>query len=506
MLRQIKRLGAETAVYGLGTVAGRFLNFLLVPFYTNVLAPAEYGVVAYLYSLIAFANVVYWYGMEASYFRFATAKPSPAAGGEQAGGEPVPEPRTAFSTPFLAMLASSALFSAFLLLGREAVSGWIGLPPGRGGLVGWTAGILFFDALAVVPFAFLRLAHMARMFAWVRFLNILSNVLLNVVLLTRYGLGVEGIFISGFVSSALTAVLLLPAVAEQLRPSFDRRLLGAMLRFSLPTVPAGLALMALQVVDRPILRALTDDATVGIYQANYRLGIFMMIAVSIYDYAWRPFFFSHASEPDAKRLFSRVMTYLVLALSALFLAFTFFVPDVARLEVAGRHFIHPRYWEGLGIVPVVMLGYFWLGVSTNLSAGIYIQKKTHVLPFINAAGALANVGLNFLLIPRFGIAGAAWATFLAYFGMAGLLYAATRRIYPVEYEFERLWKVVAAAMAVLLAWLLLPGMGFVARTAASLLLLASFPVVLLLAGVFSKEEIAGLSRLLRPGRAAAPRP
>jgi O-antigen/teichoic acid export membrane protein len=496
MFSQIKRLGAETAVYGLGTVAGRFLNFLLVPFYTNVLVPAEYGVVAYLYSLIAFANVVYWCGMEAAYFKFASEKPAPARPSFEL-----------FSTPFLAMLATSALLSGVLLLARGTVAGWVGLGAERGDLVGWTAGILFLDAIAIVPFAYLRLAHMAKMFAWVRFLGILSNVLLNVVLLTRNGLGVEGIFISGFVSSALTVLLLLPVIAAQVRPALDRRLLGAMLRFSLPTVPAGLALMALQVIDRPILRALTDDATVGIYQANYRLGIFMMIAVSIYDYAWRPFFFSHASDPGAKPLFSRVMTYLVLALSALFLAFVFFVPDIARLEFAGRHFIHPRYWDGLGIVPVVMLGYFWLGVSTNLSAGIYIEKKTHYLPFINAAGALANVGMNFLLIPRFGIAGAAWATFLAYLGMAGILYAATRRVYPVDYEWDRLWKIVATAVALLLASLFLPEMGPLPGVIVKLLLLASFPVLLLLAEVFTKEEVAGLNRLLRPGQGDnAPRP
>jgi O-antigen/teichoic acid export membrane protein len=516
MLRQIKRLGAETAVYGLGTVAGRFLNFLLVPFYTNVLVPAEYGVVAYLYSLIAFANVVYWFGMEAAYFKFATDRPKPATPtGSETTAEPGSPaatlspraPKEPFSTPFTAMLATSALFSGVLLLARGAVAEWIGLPATRGDLVGWTAGILFLDAVAVIPFAFLRLARMAKMFAWVRFLNVLSNVLLNVVLLTRYDLGVEGIFISGFISSALTVLMLLPVVAEQLRPAIDRRLLGGMLRFALPTVPAGLALMALQVIDRPILRALTDDATVGIYQANYRLGIFMMIAVSIYDYAWRPFFFSHAADPEAKRIFSRVMTYLVLVLSALFLAFVFFVPDIARFEFAGRHFIHPRYWEGLGIVPVVMLGYFWLGVSTNLSAGIYIEKKTHYLPFVNAAGALANIALNFVMIPRFGIAGAAWATFLAYFGMAGLHYAVSRRVYPVEYEWDRLWKILAVAIGLLLASFFLPATGPVTGIVVKLLLLASFPVLLLLAGAFTKSEVAELNRLLRfRGDGNAPRP
>jgi O-antigen/teichoic acid export membrane protein len=265
--------------------------------------------------------------------------------------------------------------------------------------------------------------------------------------------------------------------------------------------------MALQVIDRPILKALTDDATVGVYQANYRLGIFMMIAVSIYDYAWRPFFFARASDPDAKKIFSRVMTYLVLALSALFLAFVFFIPDVARFEIAGHHFIHPRYWEGLGIVPVIMAGYFFLGISTNLSAGLYIDQKTKYLPAVNIAGAGLNIALNYLMIPRFGIAGAAWATFLAYFAMAAILYLVTRRVYPVAYEWERIMKISAVAGGLLVLHYFLPADSSLLPLALKGLLLAAFPVTLHLLGLFHADEIAAARRLLglAPGQ-APPRP
>lgn len=510
MLRQIKRLGAETAVYGVGTVAGRFLNFLLVPFYTNVLLPAEYGVVAYLYSLIAFANVLYWYGMESAFFRFASG--DGGGGGKEGGAAPAPRPpgvsgaaapragAAVFSTPLIAMAATSLVLSGILFLVRDAAAEAIGLRPGDGALVGYTAGILFLDAVAVVPFAYLRLARMAKLFAWIKFLNVLANVLLNVVLLTRHGMGVEGIFLSGLLASALSVLLLVPVVAGEFRAAFDGRLLAAMLRFSLPTVPAGLALMALQVIDRPILKALTDDATVGIYQANYRLGIFMMIAVSIYEYAWRPFFFSHASDPDAKRLFARIMTYAALALTGLFIAFTLFVPEVARWEIAGRHFIHPRYWQGLGIVPVVMLGYLFLGISTNLSAGIYIEKKTKYLPAVNVTGAAVNIGLNYLLIPRLGITGAAWATLLAYAAMAGLMYAAARRVYPVQYEWARIAKLAGVAGGVLFVSLFLPAGPSAASIASKVLLLLSFPVILLLLNLFDASELSAARRLLWFGR------
>ncbi len=483
MFQQIKKLGAETAVYGIGTVAGRFLNFLLVPFYTNVLLPADYGVVAYLYSLIAFANVFYWYGMESSYFKFAT-------------GDVKGKSADTFSTPFISMLATSLLFSGALFLARGPVAGLAGISADHDVLLAYTAGILFLDAVAVLPFAFLRLAHMAKMFAWIRFLNVLSNVLLNVVLLVRYDMGVEGIFISGLISSGLTLLLLAPVIIDEFRPTFNRELFGSMLRFSLPTVPAGLALMALQVIDRPILKALTDDATVGIYQANYRLGIFMMIAVSIYDYAWKPFFFSHAAEPDAKKLFSRVMTYLVLLLASLFLAFVFFVPDIARIGVGGGHFIHPRYWAGLGIVPVIMLGYLFLGVSTNLSAGLYIEKKTKYLPPVTMAGAAVNIVLNYLLIPRFGIAGAAWSTFLAYFIMAGMLFLVARRVYPIAYEWPRLWKITAVSGSLLLVSLFIPPETSLLTVGSKLLLLAAFPVALHLLGLFRAGEISTVKKLL----------
>jgi len=495
MLQQIKRLGTETAIYGIGTVAGRFLNFILVPFYTNVLAPAEYGIVAYLYSLIAFTNILYWYGMEAAYFKFATDTRSPA--GSSTGPKwDHSSPRAYFSTPFIAMVGTSLLLSVIVFLSRGTISSWIGIPPQHDVLISYTAGILVLDAVAVIPFAFLRLARMVKMFAWVKFLSILTNVLLNIVLLLKYQAGVEGIFLSGLIASGVTLLMLVPVIVGEFRPRFDGKMLRAMLRFCLPTVPAGLALMALQVVDRPILRALTDDSTVGIYQANYRLGIFMMIAVSVYDYAWRPFFFSHASDPDAKKMFARVMTYVVLALSMIFFAFTFFLPDIVRVDFGGYNFIHPKYWEGLGIVPVVMMGYIFLGISTNLSAGIYIRKKTHYLPMINVTGAVANVALNFLLIPKFGIIGAAWATLLAYLAMAVVLYIVVEKVYPVEYEKDRLWKIFDVAALFLVVYHFLP-LDSVWSLPVKLVLFVAYPLALYSLGVFRVGEIAAVKALFR---------
>jgi O-antigen/teichoic acid export membrane protein len=322
----------------------------------------------------------------------------------------------------------------------------IGLPVVHYPVISYAAWILCLDAVAVVPLACLRLESKALRFATIKLTNIVVNVCCTVVFLLVYRMGVEGIFLSGVISSAVTLVLLIPTIASNLTLRLTGGLYASLLKFGLPYVPAGLATMMVQVIDRPILESLTDKATVGIYQANYRLGIFMMLIVSMYDFAWRPFFLLHAKDPDARELFARVLTYFVLLMTCVFLVLCFFLEGIIRAPVFfGRSILPEPYWEGFSIVPVILLAYMFLGVSTNLSAGIYIEKKTQHLPYITFAGAFINVVANFLLIPLWGIMGAAIATLLSYAAMAVILFFVVQGFYPVRYEFERIAKIVVAA-------------------------------------------------------------
>jgi O-antigen/teichoic acid export membrane protein len=443
MIQQLKRLGTDTAIYGVSTIIGRFLNFLLVPFYTNVLLPGDYGIVAYVYSIIAFINVIYSYGMESAYFKYSSTLE-------------IGTPKQNFSTPFLSLFGTSIIFSFIIVILGSPIAGILNLPGQFESVILYAVLILAFDAIAIIPFAALRMEHKAKVFATIKFLNIVINVGMNLVLLLVFRMGVMGVFISGVVASVLTVVMLLPTVFRYLTTEFNMPLWKALMKFGLPYVPSGLAAMAIQVIDRPILRALTDDATVGIYQANYRLGIFMMLVVSMYDYAWRPFYFSMAKEANAKEIFARVLTYLVLFMSAIFLVLTFFIGDIAKLSIFGRHIIGPSYWSGLNIVPIVLLGYVFLGISTNLSAGIYIEKKTRYTPFVTGVGAVVNVAANFFLIPPFGMLGAAWATLIAYLIMALTMYFVVQRIYPVKYEFSRLLKIGGAVAMVIILYYFIP--------------------------------------------------
>ena len=401
MFSQIKRLGAETAIYGISTIVGRFLTFLLVPFYTNVLTTSQYGIVANVYSYLAFLNVVYNYGMESAYFRYASSLE---------GGDP----KENFSTPFFSILVTSSIFSGLIFTFAVPLTHVFLIGENLYHILQFSAGILFFDALVIVPFASLRLANRPKLFATLKIINIVSNVVFNIISLLWLKWGIEGIFISGFASSLLTFLFLLPHIIKSTAWRFSPKLYKALLRFGLPYVPVGLSAMVLQVIDRPMLKAFTNDSNVGIYQANYRLGIFMNLVTSMFDYAWKPFFLSHAKEEKAKELYARILTYFILSMAAIFLVLSFFISDIVQFKIFGRHLIHPSYWGGLGVVPVVLLAYVFGGMSIHFNAGIFIEKKTAYLLPTSILAAVSNIVANYFLIPIYGIMGAAYATLIAY--------------------------------------------------------------------------------------------
>lgn len=486
MFDKLKRLGAETAIYGVSTIVGRFLTFLLVPFYTNVLpSTSDYGIVATVYAYIAFLNVIYGFGMESAYFRYAS-------------GLEVGDARQNFSTPFLSLFVTSLIFSSFLHLLSGEVAGVIGVGESHASLVRYGSWILFFDTICLIPFASLRLQNRAKLFASIKLFNIVSNILLNVILLLKFKLGVEGIFLSGLFSSALTFFVLLPIISKQFHLGFHRALYRQLLRFGLPLIPAALSGIAIQVIDRPILKALTDDSVVGIYQANYRLGIFMMLVVSMFDYAWRPFFLTTAKDQNAKEIFSRVMTYFLLIAAFIFLFFSFFIGDLVRIRVLGYHLIKQEYWSGLSIVPVVLCAYIFTGMNAILVAGVHIQKKTSILPYTTGLGGLVNIGGNYLLIPLIGMMGAAVATLLSYLVMASALFVIVQRFYPVQYEARRIATIAVVTIFLFAVYSTLNFESFHSLAIPlKVLLLIALPILLLVFRFFDRAELASLKRLLQ---------
>lgn len=426
MLEKLKSLSKDTLIYGTNTIVGRFLTFFLVPFYTNIFLPAEFGIVAILYSYIAILNVFFSIGLESGYMKFAST-------------EEVGTKKQNFSNPYLIVFFNSFILSGFIFLFASDLTGVFQISENYSYLIKYSALILFFDTLILIPFAYLRLNNKAKSFAGIKIFNIVITVALNLILILYFKLGIEAIFISNLAASVITFIMLIPLVVKNMDFSINKDLVSELLRFSLPYIPAGIAANIVQIIDRPILKYLTDDKTVGIYQANYRLGIFMMLIVSMFEYAWRPFFLNNAKEPNAKEIFSKVLTYFLLAGSFIFLIITVFISDVVKMDLPyGFHLIGESYWAGLSIVPVILFAYLLNGMYVNFMAGIYIEKKTKYLPLITGLGAVSNVAANFILIPEYSYMGAAFATLISYLVMMLGIYYVSDKFYKINYEYKNI--------------------------------------------------------------------
>ena len=274
----------------------------------------------------------------------------------------------------------------------------------------------------------------------------LIYILLNVYLIIILKWGIEAIVISNLIASAVSLLLVLPTIFKNFRFKFHSVLFKRMLKFGLPFLPAGFAVMLVQVIDVPILEKLTDLQTVGIYKANYKLGIFMMLYVNMFQFAWQPFFLQNAKEPNAKEMFSKVLTYFTLVGSFMLVVLSLFINDIAQIRIAGFSLIGSEYWSGLHIIPIVLLAYLINGMYTVFSAGIYIEDKSIYVPFITGTGALVNVVANFLLIPILSLTGAAIATLASYLVMALGYYFVTQKFFQVKYELKRIGHIMFAVM------------------------------------------------------------
>lgn len=431
MLSKLKELTKDTAIYGISTMVGRFLNFILVPFFTNIFDPNEYGYVMLLYAYIGLFNIIFVYGLDSAFLKYAAFKD-------------IGDDKDNFSTPYLSILFTSILFTSIIILLRIPIGYAISLPDNYNYLIIYSVLIIFFDSNASIPFLKLRLERKAKYFSVLKVLNITINIAANFILILKFKLGIEAIFISNLIASTLTLIFLLPTILKYFKPKIHSLLYKRLLKFGLPYLPAGLAVMIVQVIDVPILQALTDVDTVGIYKANYKLGIFMMLFVSMFQYAWQPFFLNNAKEENAKEIFSKVLTYFTVVGSILLITLSLFISELVKINFAGFYLLGEKYWSGISIVPIVLLGYFFNGLYVVFSAGIYIEEKSIFAPIVTGLGALVNVAVNYELIPRMNIIGAALATLASYVVMAVGYYIVTQKYYHIHYEYGKILKMFFA--------------------------------------------------------------
>jgi O-antigen/teichoic acid export membrane protein len=440
----IKRLAGQTAIYGIPSILGRVLGYLLVPLYTRVFLPGEYGTVNVFYSYASFLMVILTYGMETAFFRF---------------NEQENDKEKVFSTGMISLMISSVVFLIIVSIFAGPVALWIDYPD-HSNYVIWFAWILAMDALSSIPFARLRAQNKPARFAWVKMTNIAVNIGLNlffllfcpfiishaqdsligkfITFLYRPHWGIEYIFISNLIASGVTIVMLLPQIAGtkwKIHPDLWKK----MLFYAFPLLFAGMAGIVNETFDRLLLRYLLpkDIASyqVGIYAACYKISILMTIFIQAYRYAAEPFFFAQAKEKDAKLVYAKIMDYFIIVVSLIFLVTMFYLDDFILPLLVGE-----KYWAGKGVIPVLMMANLFLGVYYNLSIWYKLTSKTSWGAWLSVAGAVITLVLNFWWIPLssdhliYGYFGSAWATFICYGSMMVLSYLIGQKYFPVNYN------------------------------------------------------------------------
>jgi len=432
-----KRLAGETAIYGLSSILGKLLNWLLLPLYVRIFAPAEYGIVTNLYAYVAFLLVILTYGMETGFFRFS----------HKTGDAP-----KVFTTGMQSVLITSLLFLLLIITFLPSLSRQMGYE-GMERFVLILAIIVSIDAFTALPFARLRQENRPLRFAFIKLAGIGINIFMNLFFLVfcrlRYledtgdffarlyqpEIGIGYIFYVNLASSIVTLILLTPHIFSR-GGTFDFRLLKQMLVYSFPLLIVGIAGQINQNLDKLILPYLLPEsvdafAETGIYGANYKLAILMTMFIQAFRYAFEPFFFSRSENSiDTKKLYADIMNYFIVFGLFIFLGVMLYI-DVVKL------FIEERYYSGLSVVPVVLIANLFLGIFYNLSLWYKLLDKTKYGAGLALLGSAITLFINILFVPQYGYLASAWAALFCYLVMMTVSYFIGKKYYPVPYNIRR---------------------------------------------------------------------
>jgi len=438
----LEKLAKQTAIYGISTIAVRFLSYLLTPFYTRVFGAETYGIITDVYALIPFALVLLSLGMESSYFRFAAK-----AEAEEKNPQAVRErKRRLFATCWGASFYAALLFFAAVILFLDPVTRWMGpayeLHPDYVVLV---AFIVLFDVWAIIPFSRLREQGRAMTFVGLKALNISINVELAFAFgflgLYDTNFGVGWAFAANLAASIVTWLVILRTV-DGVKPKIDRTVLAAVLIYSMPLLISGIAGTANEFLDRQMIKYLVPEgamAQLGIYGAITKIAVVMMLFTQMYRLAAEPFFLANYRKSDFVTMNAAAMKYYLMASMLIFLGIALYKELFAL--IVGRDFR-----QGIFILPVVLGANVLSGVWLNLSFWYKREERTSLAMWVTFTGLLFAVGANLWLVPRWGYYGAAWARFISESAMVAVSYLLMRRFYPVPYALGRMAEYVALAL------------------------------------------------------------
>ena len=443
----MKILAKETAIYGVSSIVGKFLNWLLVPLYTYVLQQqSDYGIVTNLYAWTALLLVILTYGMETGFFRFANKD------GENA--------QTVYSTSLIALFTTSLLFAVACVVWQTPIASALGYPT-HSEFIALLGIVVAMDAFASIPFAYLRYKKRPLHFAVLKLLFVFLNILFNLFFLVLcpkiqdwsiisswynpdYGVGY--VFVANILATGIQTLCLLPAIVEGFRVvpghqtpdtgrAFSWSLLQQMLRYSLPLLVLGVCGIMNQTLDRILFPFFYDgadaQAQLGIYGACFKVAMVMMMFTQAFRYAYEPFVFAKHKDKKSVEAYADAMKYYIIFSYMILLGMIFYL-DLLKFIIA------PSYWEGLKIVPVVLWTYIFQGVYFNLSFWYKLTDKTQWGAYFSIIGVLITFALQAIFVPRIGYMASAASSTVCFFVLMLLSYLVGRKHLEIPYDLRRI--------------------------------------------------------------------
>ena len=447
---QMKILAKETAIYGVSSIVGKFLNWMLVPLYTYVLQQqSDYGIVTNLYAWTALLLVILTYGMETGFFRFANKE-----------GE---NPQTVYSTSLIALFTTSLLFAVVCVIWQVPIANTLGYPS-HSEFIALLGIVVAMDAFASIPFAYLRYRKRPLQFAALKLLFVFLNIALNLFFLVlcpkiqdwgvisswydpNYGVGY--VFVANILATGIQTLCLLPAILEGGKHSkglFSWTLLKQMLKYSLPLLVLGVCGIMNQTLDRilfPFFYEGADAQTqLGIYGACFKVAMVMMMFTQAFRYAYEPFVFAKHKDRESVAAYADAMKYYIIFSYMILLGMIFYL-DLLKFIIA------PSYWEGLKVVPVVLWTYIFQGVYFNLSFWYKLTDKTQWGAYFSLIGVVITFGLQAVFVPRIGYMASAASSTVCYLVIMLLSYIIGRRHLEIPYDLLRIGIYTGIVIAIL---------------------------------------------------------
>ena len=429
----VKSLGKESLIYGVGHVAARGVTFLLLPIYTNLFSLSDYGIISLVYTFLGFMNVILHYGLDASLLKHYV----PAD---------IEERKSILTNAYASFLLTTIVFLLFLVFFRSDISGLLFGNP-LPSITLMVAGILFFDVLWSMHVLLLRAEGKPVFYTIVSFINVLLTLGLNILFVIYLKLGISGVLISNLITSGCIFFITFPIIIKRISiTTLSVKQWKRMMKFGLPFLPAGIFSMILELSDRYILRYLTNIETVGIYNAGYKLGMLMMLVVMGFNMAWQPYFLK--KEKNEREYIAKVTTDVLSVLGFLWILILIWTDTLVKLQFGDSTFFGDQYWASTQIVSIIALAYIFHAIYLLQLPGVYLLERSGLIAWIRGLGAVSNITLNFLFIPKYGIVGAAGATCISFILMAVFIFMVNQKLFVIKYDWKKILLITILAISI----------------------------------------------------------